>query len=184
LNEIENGLRDYLGVQHFIWLPGAPADFCESVGDDTDYHVDGKARFVGENTVLYTWTEDQSNPHYKYLKQHKNKLENAVTESGKELNLVPLPVPEKPFYSMLDTGVRPPFRLKRAVCDYTNFYIANQVVLVPVYGDVNDPTAKSIIAEHFPDRDIIGIPAFFTSELGGMMHCVTQQQPAVKKVGD
>ena len=38
--------------------------------------------------------------------------------------------------------------------------------------------------EHFPDRDIIGIPAFFTSELGGMMHCVTQQQPAVKKVSD
>jgi agmatine deiminase len=60
---------------------------------------------------------------------------------------------------------------------YANFYIANNVVLVPVYGDVNDANAKSILAEHFPKREIIGIPAWHTAELGGMMHCVTQQQP-------
>jgi agmatine deiminase len=50
-------------------------------------------------------------------------------------------------------------------------------VLVPVYGDINDAKAKSIIADHFPDRSIIGLPAHITAELGGMMHCVTQQQP-------
>jgi agmatine deiminase len=54
-------------------------------------------------------------------------------------------------------------------------------VLVPVYGDVNDANAKSIIAEHFPTREIIGIPAWATAELGGMMHCVTQQQPLGNK---
>jgi len=63
---------------------------------------------------------------------------------------------------------------------YANFYIANNVVLVPVYGDVNDANAKSIIAEHFPTREIVGIPAWRTAERGGMMHCVTQQQPLSK----
>jgi agmatine deiminase len=60
---------------------------------------------------------------------------------------------------------------------YANFYVANNVVLVPVYGDVKDAEAKAIIAEHFPDREIVGILAHVLAELGGMIHCVTQQQP-------
>ncbi|MCP4283076.1 MAG: agmatine deiminase family protein, partial [Gammaproteobacteria bacterium] len=51
----------------------------------------------------------------------------------------------------------------------------------PVYGDANDARAKSIIAEQFPNREIVGIPAWATAERGGMMHCVTQQQPLGKK---
>jgi agmatine deiminase len=58
------------------------------------------------------------------------------------------------------------------------FYVANDVVLVPVYGDFNDPDALSIIAEHFLDREIVGILARVPAELGGMIHCVTQRQPA------
>jgi agmatine deiminase len=60
---------------------------------------------------------------------------------------------------------------------YANFYIANNIVLVPVYGDINDASAKSILAEHFPSREIIGLPAGVLADMGGMMHCVTQQQP-------
>jgi agmatine deiminase len=55
--------------------------------------------------------------------------------------------------------------------------VANNVVLAPVYGDVNDARAKIIIAEHFPGREIVGILAHMLAELGGMIHCVTQQQP-------
>ena len=62
---------------------------------------------------------------------------------------------------------------------YANYYVANGVVLLPVYGCANDAVAKGIIAEHFPGREIIGLPAQVLAELGGMMHCVTQQQPAV-----
>ncbi len=84
------------------------------------------------------------------------------------------------MYSTLVEATRPPFDSTLSLGTYANFYIANNVVLVPVYGDVNDANAKSIIAEHFPGREIVGIPAWHTSELGGMMHCVTQQQPLVK----
>lgn len=181
--EIEKAIKDYLGIDHIIWLSGAPRDFCDDVGSDTDMHVDGCARFTDESTVMYLWTDDESNPYYSYLKQHRDILQNAAKELGKPLTLVPLPKPENVMYSTIGVSARPPFENNLSLTTYANFYIANNIVLVPVYGDVMDSTAKSIIAEHFPDREIIGIPAWATAELGGMMHCVTQQQPvsAIKK---
>jgi agmatine deiminase len=178
--EIENAIKDYLGIKHIIWLSGASREFCDAVGSDTDMHVDGCARFIDESTVMYLWTDDESNAYYPYLKQHRDELNKASTEAGKPLTLVPLPKPENVMFSTLGSSTRPPFENKSSLSTYANFYIANGVVLVPVYGDVMDSTAKSIIAEHFPDRDIIGIPAWATAELGGMMHCVTQQQPSIK----
>jgi agmatine deiminase len=178
-DDIENAIRDYLGIEQIIWLSGASREFCDAVGSDTDMHVDGCARFVGESTVMYLWTDDETNPYYPYLKKHREELENALTESGKKLTLVPLPKPKNQMYSTLVESTRPPFNGVSSLTTYANFYIANKVVLVPVYGDVMDSNAKSIIAEHFPAKEIIGIPAWATAERGGMMHCVTQQQPAV-----
>ena len=178
--EIEAAIKGYLGVQHIIWLSGASREFCDLVGSDTDLHVDGYARFTDETTVLFSWTDDEDNPFYPILKGHLDELRNATTESGKPLSLVRLPKPKNEMYSTLTSSTRPPFKSPLSLGTYANFYIANNVVLVPVYGDINDARAKSIIAEHFPDREIIGIPAWATAERGGMMHCVTQQQPAEK----
>jgi agmatine deiminase len=175
--EIETAIKDYLGIDHFIWLSGASREFCDEVGSDTDLHIDGYARFTDESTVLYSWTDDESHTFYPVLKQHRVELRTARTESGKSLTAVPLRIPENRMYSTLSTATRPPFKSKKSLAGYANFYIANKVVLVPIFGDINDANAKSIIAEHFPERDIIGIPAWATAELGGMMHCVTQQQP-------
>lgn len=179
--EIETAIKDYLGVKHIIWLSGASREFCDAVGSDTDMHVDGCARFIDESTVMYLWTDDESNAYYPYLKQHRDELNKASTDAGKQLTLVPLPKPENVMFSTLRSSTRPPFENISSLTTYANFYIANGVVIVPVYGDVMDSTAKSIIAEYFPDRDIIGIPAWATAELGGMMHCVTQQQPSSKQ---
>lgn len=179
-DEIEAAIKDYLGIQHIIWLSGASREFCDLVGSDTDLHVDGYARFTDESTVLYSWTDDTSSKFYPILKQHWDELGNAWIESGKPLTLERLPKPENEMFSTLTSATRPPFDKKLSLGTYANFYIANNIVLVPVYGDVNDANAKSIIAEHFPTREIIGIPAWATAELGGMMHCVTQQQPLGK----
>jgi agmatine deiminase len=172
-------MKTYLGLEQIIWLTGAPRQFCDFIGDDTDLHVDGDTRFVGESTVLHSWTADKSNPAYPYLERHRVELEEAVTESGKPLTVVPLPIPDKLVYSTADPATRPPFQSKLAVAIYANYYVANKLVLVPVYGDANDALAKAIIAEHFPSREIVGIPVQVVAELGGMMHCLTQQQPAV-----
>jgi agmatine deiminase len=178
--EIEAAIKEYLGIQHFIWLSGAPREFCDLVGSETDLHVDGYARFTDESTVLYSWTDDEANNFYPILKQHRDELRHARTESGKPLTIIPLPKPENEMYSTLVSSTRPPFDSFLSLASYANFYIANNVVLVPVYGDVNDAGAKDIIAEHFPSREIIGIPAWAAAEQGGMMHCVTQQQPLGK----
>lgn len=61
---------------------------------------------------------------------------------------------------------------------YVNYYVANGVVLVPNYGDVNDEAANKIIQKQYPDRKVIGIDVRNLYENGGMVHCVTQQQPA------
>jgi len=182
-DEIEGAIKDYLGIKQIVWLSGASREFCDAVGSDTDMHVDGCARFVDETTVMYLWTDDETNLYYSHLKKHREELENASTESGKKLTLVPLPKPKNQMYSTLVESTKPPFNSTSSLTTYANFYIANKVVLVPVYGDVMDSSAKSIIAEHFPTREIIGIPAWATAERGGMMHCVTQQQPAVKGKG-
>jgi agmatine deiminase len=182
--KIEAAIKAYLGIEHIIWLSGASREFCDVVGSDTDLHIDGYARFTNESTVLYSWTDDHSDIFYPYLKQHRDELQDARIESGKPLTLVPLPKPENEMYSTLIPSTQPPFESIPSLATYANFYIANNVVLVPVYGDVNDARAKDIIAEHFPAREIIGIPAWATAELGGMMHCVTQQQPAVMGKGE
>jgi len=177
--EIEQTLRDYLGLKHIIWLSGAPGDLCDAMGDDTDFHIDGAARFVDESTVLYTAPNDTSDPFYPYLARHVEELEQAVTESGASLTLVPLPNPERGLFSTIDERSARRYEGQPVPALYANYYVANGVVLVPVYGDANDARAKSIIAEHFPGREIVGIHAQHVAELGGMMHCVTQQQPAV-----
>jgi agmatine deiminase len=180
-DEIEEAIKEYLGVTHIIWLTGASREFCDAVGSDTDLHVDGYARFTDGSTVLYSWAEDESNIFYPVLDQHREELQAAVTESGIPLTLIQLPKPRNETYSTLNTSTRPPFETIPSLGTYANFYIANKIVLVPVYGDVNDARAKSIIAEHFPKREIIALPAQVLAELGGMMHCVTQQQPMTKK---
>lgn len=99
--------------------------------------------------------------------------------SGKSLTLVPLPMPGCELTSTVNTTKRPPFEAGPVSGVYANYYVANGVVLVPVYGIAQDVAARSIIAEHFPGREIVGIPAQLVAELGWIMHCITQQQPAV-----
>jgi agmatine deiminase len=92
--EIEAILRQYLGIGHFIWLSGAGRGECEKWGGETDSHIDGAARFTEESTVLYNWTDDTSDPRYAAFARTYRELQEARTESGKPLTLVPLPVPK------------------------------------------------------------------------------------------
>ena len=112
------------------------------------------------------------------LRKSYEELRIATTEDGKPLTLVPLPLPE-----IHQTSTMMDWR-KSTLSDatYSNYLIANNVVLVPVYGHANDQHALQIIAEQFPTREIIGIEVVALIEHGGAIGCVTQPQPlAVKK---
>jgi agmatine deiminase len=177
--EIEKVLSDFLGVDHFIWLTGAMGDETQKFGNITDAHIDGSARFVNERTILYNWTEDETDPRYNFVNRLFNELKQTTTQAGISPDLIPIPLPRGGVYRTTfndSKRSRPP---SPTTAIYANFYIANEVVLVPVYGNVEDERAKGILAEHFPDREIIGIETVGLIEDGGSIHCVTQQQPAV-----
>jgi agmatine deiminase len=177
--QIEEILSNFLGVNHFIWLTGAMGEEAQKFGNITDAHIDGSARFVDESTILYNWTEDDTDLRYNFVKRHLNELKSATTQAGITPDLIPLPLPRGGVYRTTFSDSKRFRQPRPTTAIYANFYIANEVVLVPVYGNVEDARAKAIIAEHFPDRDVIGIESVSLIEDGGSIHCVTQQQPHV-----
>jgi agmatine deiminase len=179
--QVEQALGDYLGVDHFIWLSGAPPEACENqLGDSTDYHIDIAARFTGKNTVLYAWTEDESDPRYPYLVHHLEELQSASDEDGQALTLLPMELPAGGVYAIgdrhdpvLGSGSR------FTDASYLNYLVTNNIVLIPAFGNANDAPAQKLLAKCFPQHRIVPIPVVSLTAEGGAIHCVTQQQPAV-----
>ncbi|MGH8102055.1 MAG: agmatine deiminase family protein, partial [Chthoniobacterales bacterium] len=154
--EIEQRLRDFLGVREILWLgPGI-------AGDDTDGHVDDLARFVSEKTVVTVVEENRDDENFEPLQ------ENLVRLREMKLDLETLPMPKK----MEREGIRLP-------ASYANFYIANTRVLVPAFADPADEIALSILRDLFPNRRVIGIDCRELIWGLGTFHCLTQQQPVV-----
>jgi agmatine deiminase len=174
--EVERIIQKYLGVSNFIWLSGTTKEQSALRGDVTDAHIDGAARFTNKTTVLYNDTDDTSNPMYEACKTHFRELQNAITETGQKLTLISLPMPEPGVYRTTKVDTIPS---ERVTGKYCNYYVANEVVLVPVFGNINDERAKSIISEQFPNREVIGINVLGLVDYGGAIHCVTQQQPFI-----
>ena len=159
-DDIEALLQSALGIRRVLWLPAGMA------GDDTDGHVDNLARFVDAGTVVCVIEPDPEDENHGALQENYRCLESAVDPSGRRLRIVPLPQPDP----IAAEGSRLP-------ASYANYYIANGVVLVPLYGGPRDGVALDTLAELFPGRRVAGIDArALILGLGGI-HCVTQQQP-------
>jgi agmatine deiminase len=60
-DEIEQRLRDYLGVSDILWLGDGIA------GDDTDGHIDDLTRFVSERAVVTVVEENRADENYEPL---------------------------------------------------------------------------------------------------------------------
>ncbi len=159
--DIEMLLRDYLGITHVIWLEKGVA------GDDTDGHVDDIARFVNPNTVVCMVEKDERDENYEVLKSNFEQLSASMDQSGSRLNVIPIQMPGK--VSLEDT---------RLPASYANFYIANSVVLVPVFNDPNDRQALETLRHAFPHKKVVGVDCRALVQGLGTIHCVTQQQPA------
>jgi agmatine deiminase len=162
--EIEQGLRDYLGVERIIWIPFGLAD-----DDDTDGHVDNVAAFVEPGVVLVQESDDSSSPDHDRLAINRRCLDGAVDAAGRRLEVVTVP-------TLPRTRVE---RGERAV-PYLNFYVCNGAVVVPVRDGLDDTDAKmlAVIGDCFPDREIVSVPGTALAQGGGGVHCITQQVPA------
>lgn len=159
--EIEQRMRDYVGVSDILWL-GDGID-----GDDTDGHIDDLTRFVSERTVVTVVEENRSDENYEPLQENLGRL-REIKIGGSNLDILTLPMPRK----MVREGLRLP-------ASYANFYIANKCVLVPTFADPKDDAALSVLRGCFPDRRVIGIDCRELIWGLGTFHCLTQQQPAV-----
>jgi agmatine deiminase len=149
-SDLEQIFQEYLGITRTIWLKNGIE------GDDTHGHVDDLARFVDPGTVVIV--RDGS----ELLEQNIRLLRRE-----KDLRIVMLPMPE-PLY----------FAGQRLPASYANFYIANNLVLVPTFNDPNDRVALNTIAKLMPSHEVVGI---YCGDLVlglGTLHCMTQQQIA------
>lgn len=160
--KIEQKLKDYLGVTNVLWL----GDGIE--GDDTDGHVDDLTRFVSPHIVVTATEEDENDTNHEPLKHNLELLHTMSTEDGTPLEVHTLPMPGR----IVRDGQRLP-------ASYANFYIANKVVLLPVFKDPNDRWAVTVLEKLFPDRKIVPIDCRELIWGLGAFHCLTQQQPLI-----
>lgn len=158
---LEELFADYLGIEKVIWLERG------IVGDDTHGHVDDITRFVGPRTVVTAYEPDPDDPNHEPLRENFRWLKKSTDQTGKSLKVLKLPMP-KPVV----------FEGQRLPASYANFYIANKLVLVPVFGDASDRVALDVLAEAFPEREVVGVYCRDFIWGLGALHCMTQQQPA------
>jgi agmatine deiminase len=162
--DYERLFAKYLGCRNVIWLVSGIA------GDDTHGHIDDLARFVAPDLVAIAVESDPKDPNYQPLRENVRRLREARDEDGKPLSIIELPMPAPIVFDR-----------RRLPASYANFYIANGVVLVPVFNDPNDRFALDVLADLFPDRDVVGIYAGDLIWGFGAIHCMTQQQPCVER---
>jgi len=166
--EIEDYLKSYLGVTKVLWLGEG------IVGDDTDGHIDDIARFVSPNTIVCAVEDDPEDANYELLQDNLARLESMTDAQGRAFEIVTLPMPGVVGGTSTDTR-----NLDRLPASYANFYIANSVVLAPVFGHPNDEIATETLQRVFPDRRVVAINCEPLVWGMGTIHCVTQQQPRI-----
>jgi agmatine deiminase len=159
--DYEKMFANYFGAPNVIWLGGGIQ------GDDTHGHVDDLARFVAPDTIVTMFEPNRKDPNHAPLRDNLRRLLAARGARGEPFNVVEIPMPRPVI-----------FEKRRLPASYANFYIANGVVLAPVFNDANDRIALDTLARLFPSREIVPI---YSGDLVwgfGAMHCMTQQQPA------
>ena len=161
--EIEQSLRDGLGVSDILWLKQGIE------GDDTDGHIDDLARFIDERTILACI--DRSPHNRDVLNDNLSRMRSFHGADGRPFDVVEIPLPE--------ACEVPGWRLPVLPASYVNFLIVNGGVLVPTFRQGrNDDRALGMVRELFPGREITGIDCLDLVEEGGTLHCISQQQPA------
>jgi agmatine deiminase len=164
--EIEEYLQNYLGVRKVLWLGEG------IVGDDTDGHIDDIARFASPTKIVCAVEEDPADANYEILQDNLQRLRQMTDNNEDLFEIVTLPMPGVVGGTSTDTR-----NLDRLPASYANFYIANSVVLAPIFGHANDQRALETLRELFPDRRVVGINCEPLVWGMGTIHCVTQQQP-------
>jgi agmatine deiminase len=157
----ERVVHDYLGIDKVVWVGSGVA------GDDTSGHVDDFVRFVAPGKVLLAEETRSGDPNHAPLAEAGERLQGQRDAKGRMLEVLRIPMPAAVMWGE-----------ERLPASYSNYYVANGVVLVPVFDDPNDARALGIIGDCFPDRRIVPIRAVDLVLGLGTIHCSTHEEPA------
>ena len=151
---IEERLRSDLGIERLLWLGDGLAN------DHTDGHIDNLARFVGPNHILVPTSAGPDDPNSAAFEDARARADAF----GCKVTLMP-----SVGRFEQDGEIVP--------ASYMNFYIGNRAVVVPIYGSANDDAAIEVLANIYPERDVIGVMADAVLTGGGSFHCSSQHVP-------
>ncbi len=177
--QIEKILENYLNVTKIIWVPFG------IYNDETNGHVDNIIHYCKPGEVFLAWTDDLTDPQYKRSKACYDILSTSVDSKNRKFKIHKLHIPSPIKITKKESsGIK---KVKttlarnegdRQAASYTNFYIANNAVIVPLFNDEKfDSLALTKIKEVFPNHCVEGI---YSREIllgGGNIHCITQQIP-------
>ena len=160
--QIEQNLRDYLGVTDIYWVGDG------ILGDDTDGHIDDMTRFFKPDGFITCVEPNKKDKNHAILAENLERLKSFRTPAGKKFDIVELPMP-RPFG----------FNRQRVPASYANFLVVNGGVLVPTFRQPGpDARALEIIRGCFPGREVVGVDCYHLIWGLGTLHCISQQQPA------
>jgi agmatine deiminase len=176
--QIEQHLREYLGVREIIWLRDGVYE------DETDGHVDNLACFVKPAVVALHWTDNKRDPQYPASADALERLNAARDARGRRIRVIKLPMPGPLTLTATEAAgvvARETSHKREAGArlagSYVNFYIANRGIVMPLLDRKTDRLAASRIKRAFPGRKVVGVPAREILLGGGNIHCITQQVP-------
>ena len=153
--DIERRLARDLGFDRVLWLGDG------LVNDHTDGHVDNLARFAAPGVLILPRATGADDPNAAIYDDAKRRAEAFG------VNVSEIPSPGR---IERDGRIQP--------ASYANFAITTFLVVVPTFGSPHDADGVAAIAELFPDRATIGLPADAVLAGGGGFHCASQQLPA------
>lgn len=160
--EIEERLRENLGIHHVLWLHDG------IVGDDTDGHIDDLARFYRPDAIVTIIEENENDENFPILQENWERLKDLRTSDGRRFELKTLPMPSP----VTCDGERLP-------ASYANYLVINGAVLLPVFRQpATDGLAAEILQECFPGRQVVPVDCVDLVLGLGALHCISQQQPA------
>jgi len=158
-DDIETRLLDAYGADRMIWSLGVWGE------DITDYHIDSLARFSGPGRVLINLPDapDMDDPF------HAAAIDTHDTLLAEGLSVEVIPEPNIRRIRSIDF-----------VASYANYYVCNGAVIAAEFGDQDtDEIAKDALMRLYPNREIVTLNVDPLGEMGGGIHCATQQMPAV-----
>ena len=178
LGGIEQALGDYLNIDKIVWLD-CPME------EETDGHVDQLVAFARPGEVMLTWTDDPENAYYDIVRKAYDDLMSETDAQGRKFQIHKLYQPEPMFLTADEAAgleqedVVFPREAGFPIADcYINYLITNNGIIVPTFDQPEaDNLALSILSEVFPRHQVVAVPSREIGIGGGLIHCITQQQP-------